>query len=295
MGLGFSNDSISSTLIHESFSDTNLLKYYDNSIPSGFSGFLRFDFSETLFKVFYKKSMFTFDVKDGTLSVKNLLSLIPNVALSEIKLPYGLPDIFNLLINDFGIDIHSDQIFVEITVSKTLSYFGNIIQMSNPTVRLEVSPQTSKVKLQASGEISISSVHFSVLIAYHQNTYFLNAHTEEFSISSILSTFSAKALPTQLQEISGSLPFLNFAIKDFNMIMPLKADMTQIFFSGTPVIAGYTTVSMSATVLRKQKSGSFLVLKLDLGNTNLAQVKFCLLYRLLLVEFHSSIKKLVLT
>ena len=45
MGLGLSNNSISSTLlVQESLSDTNLLQYYDNSIPSGFSGFLRFDF-----------------------------------------------------------------------------------------------------------------------------------------------------------------------------------------------------------------------------------------------------------
>ena len=134
--------------------------------------------------------MFTFVVKDGTLSVKHLLNLIPSVALSVIKLPDRLPDILNLHTKEFGIDMCSDQIFVEITVSKTLSYFGNSI-LSHCATGGQFTNKQSEATSQWRNIIQQCS--FLCLIADHQNTYFLNAHAEEFSILSIISTFLRKS------------------------------------------------------------------------------------------------------
>ena len=74
-----------------------------------------------------------------------------------------------------------------------------------------------------------------------------------------------------MQNLVGKLPFLNFGVKDFSMVLPLKTQNSQIYLSGSPSIAGYKLVRMYATIIRNQGSGTSLALKLDLSKTNIAE------------------------
>ncbi len=273
IGLAVSKGNISSHLIGESFHNTSLLRYYDNSIPSGFSGFIKFDFSSTVFKVAYNSKSISFNPRkiDSSFNVKKLLSLIPNFDISKIHLPLGLSNIFDIQIGNFGFDVSDNTIFVEFQLTKTLKYFGGLLQISHPSMRLDVEPKKADVSVRASGKLVLANTNFLVSIARVNRKYYLTASTHSISMSNILSSFSAKVLPSQMQSLVGKLPFLNFGVEDFNMLLPLNTQNSEIFLSGSPSIAGYKLVRMHATITRNQGSGTSLALKLDLSKTNVAE------------------------
>lgn len=104
MGLSVSSGPLSSNLIGDSYNHTSLLHYYGNTIHSGFSGLVRFNFSKSVFNFAYSytKKSISFNMKDGAskLSVKKLLSLILHVDVSSVQLPFGMSDVFDI---DIGI------------------------------------------------------------------------------------------------------------------------------------------------------------------------------------------------
>ena len=128
-------------------------------------------------------------------------------------------------------------------MSRTLEYFGGVIRFLNPTVRLEVRPPNSEITVEAFGDIEIAGTTFSSLIAEDDNSmYYLDASTNQISLQPFLSSFSASVVPAQLQ------PILNFAVRDFRMVLPLDSTLQQLFLSGSPVIAGYSVVDLFATI-----------------------------------------------
>ena len=273
LGLAASSGPITSDLLQQCFNGTNLLSCYGDTISSGFSAFMKFSFSSTIFEVTYDNGTMSFSAKEGSLSVQQLLGQIPNLNTQNIPLPIGLQDILSVNIHEFGIDVSSCAFFIKVELSRTLEYFGGVIRILNPTVQLEVRPPNSQIAVDAFGDIEIAGTTFSLLISEDDDSmYYLDASTNQISLQPLLSNFSASVVPAQLQPIAGSLPFLNFAVRDFRMVLPLDSTLQQIFLSGTPVISGYSVVDLSAAIYRQQASSVLTVLELDLGRPNLASV-----------------------
>ena len=274
IGLSVSNKAITSDLIRDRFSDTNMLRCFDDTIPRGLAGCVQFDFSSDVFKIAYEHNRtFSFKIQGSSFSVRDLLKNIPGVDTLNIKLPAGIDNILDISIDNFGLDLLSKSIPIKAKYSKTLSYFNGFLQLSDPTIVLNVSPLDGYhgITFEASGKITFASVEFTFMISMDkQHKFYLDATTPHISTSSLLSSFSAKLLPDILQPIAKSLPFLNFGINDFHMVLPLGAPSSQIFLSGKPEIAGYTIIDMSATVIRAQAGDMNMVFDLNLGDLNFA-------------------------
>ncbi len=103
------------------------------------------------------------------------------------------------------------------------------------------------------------------------NNYVLQASADVLPITSAISQFQASVLPPDLNSLLSGIPFLSFSIDDPSITYPFSSVPKQIQLGGTPVVAGYSTVSMEAIILR-QASKSLLVMGFDIGSVNLADI-----------------------
>ncbi len=277
MGLVFSSSSISSNLFQECFNNTFLLQCYGNTIPKGVSGFLDFDFSSKVYNITYLNGSITFLTKDGDLSVRKVLDLVLlPVDFQSIRIPSFLGDIFDTNINDFGLTIPANSISIDFELDD-INLFGGLITISLPSIVLHV-PLTGSNAVEVEvkrGQFDFGSVTFDFQINKESNgKYVFDASCDYIPLSSLVTGFSAKLLPDELQPLTQRLSFLNFGIGEFNMEIPLDSTVSNstVFLSGKPVIAGYTVVCMTAVVVRDQNNEIDIVFDLDLGSANLANV-----------------------
>ena len=275
MGLALSTDRISSQLFQRCFMNTMLLECYNITIPSGFSGFVNFDFASDVFSITHDNDALAFSTKDGELSVREVLGLVLSaVDFQRIRLPSIFADIFDIDISDFGMNLTSNDLMIDFDLGNTVEIFNGLIQITSPLVSLEVSLPDNDVSVEIrQGSIVLGEVDFSFSITEDTNeNYILSANTDYISLLSILSSFSAKLLPVHLQQIIQSVPLLNSGIRDLSMVVPLDAAFQQVFLSGKPVIAGFSLVDMSATIFRDESGSVDMVYELDFGDTNFADI-----------------------
>ena len=275
MGLAISPSPISSKLLLECFNNTLLLQCYGDTIPKGYSGYVEFDFSNDVYNITYSNELMTFTTKNGDLNVRNVLDLVlASLDVQRVvRIPNFLGNIFETGINDFGLDLMENNIFVDFELGD-LNLFGGLIRISAPSIALNVSLNNSNVAVEVrNGVFVFASVEFEFQITQQNGKYTLNANCENIQLSSLVAGFSAKLLPAVLQPLTQTLNFLNFEIVDFSMVLPLDANFSQVFLSGKPTIAGYTVVCMTATVVKDQYSNEIdVVVELNFGSTNLAGV-----------------------
>lgn len=105
-------------------------------------------------------------------------------------------------------------IFIEFEFTKTLKYFKGLLQISHPSMHVNVQPKTCVISIQANGSLTLAGTNFIVSIAKDYETYFKSAFTHSVSISTIITSFSANVLPGPVQSLVGKIPFLNFGIND---------------------------------------------------------------------------------
>ncbi len=85
------------------------------------------------------------------------------------------------------------------------------------------------------------------------------------------SQLGASVLPSQLNSLLGGIPFFRFTIDSPKITYPFSSVPKQIQLGGTPVIAGYSTVSMDAIIIR-QEGKTDLVMGFDIRSVNLADI-----------------------
>ncbi len=103
------------------------------------------------------------------------------------------------------------------------------------------------------------------------NNYVLQASADVLPITSVISQFQASVLHPSLSSSLSGIPLLSFSIDDPHITYPFSSVPKQIQLGGTPVIAGFSTVSMQAIILR-QRGKSQLVMGFDIGSVNLADI-----------------------
>ncbi len=272
MGLVLSSSSISSDLFYECFNDTFLLQCFGNTLPKGVSGFLGFDFSTDIYKISYLNETITFITKSGDLSVRKVLNLVLlPLDFQRIRIPSFLGDILDTDVNNFGLSLPQNKIFLDFELSK-IDLFGGQIRLSLPSIMLHV-PLTNSNDMEVkvkTGQFSFGSVDFDFQINKESDgKYVFDANCDYMPLSSLVTGFSAKILPKNMQPPRN---FLSFGIKKFNMEFPLESGVSKMFLSGKPVIAGYTVTCMTAVVVKDENNAVDIVLDLDLGSANLANV-----------------------
>ncbi len=270
LGVTVSKKTIVSELASEQFKNTRLLKYFAENIPSGLTAFIRIHSMKVIMKVTYNSEQMSLKVKEGALTVRNVLKQI-RVNVGRIPLPAGFAHIWDIQVAEIGYNFKDRFIFITFELKKTLSYFRGLIQVMNPTVRLEIK-QPNEVTMEANGYVTIAGTKFSVLITKGDDgKYYLDAFAKKISFGSVLKSFKTSFLPPQLSSLASSLPFLNFRVKDFRIVLPFDRQRPRVYLSGKPVIAGYSLVKISAVMIR-QKKNIITILEIDLGHPNLAHV-----------------------
>ena len=272
LGVTVSKQTIVSELASEKFKNTRLLKYFAENIPSGVTAFIRIESMRVIMKVTYDSEQMSLKVKEGVLSVRTFLKQI-RVNVGRIPLPAGFTHIWDIQVAEIGYNFKDRVIFMTFELKKTLKYFGGLIQVMNPTVRLEIKQPKREVTMEANGYVIIAGTKFSVLITKGDDgKYYLDASAKKISFGPLLTSFRTSILPPQLKSLTRSLPFLNFGVKDFRIVLPFDKQRPRVYLSGKPVIAGYSPLKISAVIIRLQPNNVVTVLEIDLGRPNLARL-----------------------
>ena len=179
MGFAVSPSLISSELLLECFNNTFLLQCYGDTIPKGYSGFVDFDFSDDVYNITYSNELMTFTTKNGDLNVRNVLDLVlAPLDILRVKIPNFLGNIFDTGINDFGLDLSENNIFVDFELG-SINLFGGLIRISAPSIALNVSLNNSNVAVEVrKGVFVFASVEFDFQITQQNGKYALNANCE---------------------------------------------------------------------------------------------------------------------
>ncbi len=257
----------------DTFAASSLLSLNGDSVENGITAYLNFDFlPEPLKMTFNGKLSFT-PPSTGGLSVSTLISVIPNLDLNSIPVPFDFNIITNVDIVSFSLsnDVNNAA-SINVQYPNGLSFFDDLITVMNADITLFLSRQPTKLRVQLSGDLSIGSSSFMVsLFTDNNDNYVIQASANTLPITSAISQFGASVLPPELNSLLGGIPFFSFTIDSPHITYPFSSVPKQIQLGGTPIIAGYSTVSMDAIIIR-QASKTDLVMGFDIGSVNLADI-----------------------
>lgn len=253
------------------FDASTLLSSNRNTVESGVTAYLKFSFSDQPIKMKFDKKV-TFSLSAGSVSVNDLLSLIPDVDLTSIPLPFDINIISSVDIVSFSLSSDAEKaLSIEVT-TPNLSFFDGLIVISDDDISLYLSRKPTKVKVEVSGNMKVGQSSFTASLSLDgSDNYVLQAAADTLPITSAISQFQAEVLPSDLNSLLKDIPFLSFSIDKPSLTYPFSSEPKQIQFGGTPVIEGYDTVHMDAILIR-QASKSLLVLGFDIGAVNLADI-----------------------
>ena len=197
MGLALSTGPISSELGHECFKDSLTLQCYNQTIPSGMSGFVHLNDSN-IFELAYHNSTTSLAIKKGSMSIRSLLTLVPLVDLPSIRLPSVIKDVFDIDIKDFSFDLTKNTTSITAEFGRTLSFFDDLLLVDISLVSLTM-VDGSVFSFDFLGNITLENTMIDVKLSYSPGT-------GQFTLLSDLSLPSFNILDLVREQTSLSLP-----------------------------------------------------------------------------------------
>ena len=262
LGVTVSSEYITSSLLPKIFCKDGLLQKTAVTIPKGLQAFtvLNLRGTEVPLKIFYYKGSFLFEViNNGRLPIGTLLSTIPGVKIRSLPLPPGIRDIFHFQIDHFSFNTNSKEMVVDTQFPGTLRYFNGYLTITKPKLKVfAVLKHPRKVSFEVDGGIKIGKGDYIITIKRDTSTnkYVLKASFKTIPISDLIHKFSAKVLPKAFQRTLRK--YIQFSIHNAKLAFPLGTRNLQIHLSGTPIIAGYKAVHMSAVIIRQGGKTKFI-------------------------------------
>ena len=252
------------------FTKSRLLSNIGGSLKKGFTALIKFSFSGKPIKLHYSGGAllkFTPAIP-GSLKVKTLTSVIPRFDLSRVPLPPGVNGVLNIGIETFSLNIKTKSMKLVVRYPGSLKFFNGLLRVQHLRVQIQKRP-TEGIKVDVDGYLSISGRNFQVSITQRMGKYILRARARRLPITSLISQFHTKILPSELNSLLRKLPFFKFSIHNPSITFPFSSSPPQIQLQGIPVIRGYKTVRMSSEIIR-QGGKTLLVQGFELGSLNLA-------------------------
>lgn len=269
IGLTIANDTIE-RLPSNIFSSCRLLNLNGDRVEKGITAYIRFSFSMEPIKMKYYNETLTFFPGSSGLSTNGLLMAIPNADFDIIPLPFDLMSILAVNITSFSLK-NDRTVQISLNYPNELSFF-DVLAISDASITLSVDPIASIVRAEVVGMLRISSSTFEVSLTLDDNNrYVLHASGDTLPITNVIDGLQSEVLPSQLNSLVGSLPFLSFSIRNPSITYPFSSIPRKIQLGGQPVIAGYNTVNMEVIILR-QAGRTILVEGFEIGSVNLADV-----------------------
>ena len=275
MGVTISPAEITKAWLMEALSSCPLLSKTKGTIREGVTGYIEVDFMDSILEMQYYDSNLNFDVHGESLNVSTLISLLPSVNLQSLSLPPGLNQINNLHITSFSLLTEARQISITVSLPQTLTFFSNILVVSEPSIVITASYPNLDICLAVNGNLAIAGVDIDVAIAKQNSTYVLTASTDEINFANIIEGFAADILPRELRPLLTALPLTHIVISEMTMKLPLTnlpgvGSLQQIYVSGVPSLSGFTLGEISAIIVRETSGIVHVIEAIELPSINLA-------------------------
>ena len=274
MGVTISPAEITKSWLTEALSSCPLLSKTKGTISKGVTGFVDVDFVDSILEMQYYDNILNFDVHGESLNVSTLISLLPSVNLQSLSLPPGLNQINNLHVTSFSLLTEARQISITVSLPRTLTYFNNILVVSEPSVVITASYPKLDICLAVSGNLTLAGINIEVAIAKQNSTYVLTASTEEINFGDIIEGFAADILPRELRPILTAIPLTQVVISEMTMKLPLTLPSVgvpqQIYISGVPSLSGFTLGEISAIIVRETSGVTHIIEAIEMPSINLA-------------------------
>ena len=274
MGVTISPAEITKSWLKEALSSSPLLSKAKGTISEGVTGFVEVDFMDSILEMKYYDSNVNFDVHGESLNVSTLISILPSVNLQSLSLPPGLNQINNLHVTSFSLLTEASQISIEVSLPRTLTYFSNILVVSEPSMVITASYPNLDICLAVSGNLTLAGINIDVAIAKQNSTYVLTASTDEINFANIIEGFAADILPRELRPILTAIPLTQVVISEMTMKLPLTLPSVggpqQIYVSGVPSLTGFTLGEINAIIVRETSGAVHVIEAIELPSINLA-------------------------
>lgn len=275
MGVTISPAEITKAWLTEALSSCPLLSKAKGTISKGVTGFVDVDSIDSILEMQYQDSNLNFDVHGESLNVSTLISLLPSVNLQSLSLPPGLNQINNLHVTSFSLLTKARQISITVSLPRTLTYFSNILVVSEPSIVITASYPNLDICLALNGNLTLAGIDIDVAIAKQNgSTYVLTASVDEINFANIIEGFAADVLPRELRPILTTIPLTQVVISEMKMQLPLTLPSVggpqQIYVSGIPSLSGFTLSEISAIIVRETSGAVHVVEAIELPSINLA-------------------------
>ena len=273
IGLIVSTNLIQNNWLKEALSMYPLLSKSEGIIDGGVTAIInaRYANSVVFFKMKHNEDELAFEVLGETLTISDLISLLPSVELSTLILPPGVSDISNLAISGFSLFTKTQEVSITLTLPQTLNYFNEFLVISEPTVTVTVSYPDIGLCLAVDSNLTIANlIHLDISIAKEDGIYVLTACTDEVSVANIIEGFNADLFPPILSTVLTRLPLTQVVINNMKMKLPLQGmNLRQIYISGVPSLSGFSLGEVGMLII-KGESQIHAIEAIELPQFNLA-------------------------
>ena len=246
-----------------------MLSKTEGTIEQGVAGFVEVGFTDSVLQMKYENDL-TFSVLGESFSVSTFLSLLPSINLQELTLPPGLNQLTNQHVTAFSLLTGSKQIQVTVSLPMMLTFFGDILVVSQPSIMINTTYPDLDVCMAVDGDITIAGLTMDITIAKENDIYVLTACTDEVNI---VEGFAADILPRELSSLLSNIPLTQVVIEDMKMRLPLvpSADgLQQIHISGVPSLSDFTLGEFNAIIVREISGAVHIIEAIELPSFNLA-------------------------
>ena len=166
----------------------------------------------------------------------------------------------------------SRQISITVSLPSMLTFFSNILVVTEPSIVITATYPNLKACLAVNGNVTFAGLNIEVTIAKENNTYALTASTDEVNFEDIIESFAADILPRELRPLLTNLPLNQIVISKMTMKLPLilQAGVQQIHISGIPSLSGFSLGEISAIIVKEASEIVHIIEAIELPSINLA-------------------------
>ncbi len=174
------------------FAASSLLSLNGDSVENGITAYLKFDFLPEPLKMTFNGELSFSPPSTGRLSVYRLISVIPNLDLDDLRVPFDFNIIMNVDIVSFSLsNDDNNATTINVEYPNGLSFFDDLITVMNADITLSFSRQPTKLRVHLSGDLSIGSSSFIVHLFIDDNdNYVIQASANTLPITSAISVRS---------------------------------------------------------------------------------------------------------
>ena len=260
---------IQTARLQETFRSCPLLSKTEGIIEEGVTSFMEVSFTDSVLQMQGYDKNIVFNVLGESLNVSTLVSLLH---LPSFSLPPGLNQITNLHVTALSLLTESRQISITVSLPSVMTFFSNILVVTEPSVLITATYPNLKACLAVNGNVTFAGLDIEVTIAKENNTYVLTASTDEVNFEDIIESFAADILPRELRPLLTNLPLNQIVISEMTMKLPLvlQAGVQQIHISGIPSLSGFSLGEISAIIVKKASETVHIIEAIELPSNNLA-------------------------